>query len=189
MADLKDFHHYKGKDLSPAEKVERKVVALLITTRIKDEDRESSITWELKHSSGCAQIGRILAQKRALKSEIAVAACVLHDIYVIVSGKYKNHARKGAPLALDIMQKLDCFSAEDRKTICSAVANHSEKEFYSDDPYAELVKDADVFDCSLYPGSEGYYRLHKSEELFEHYVRRIKKVRKELNLSEEPLFG
>lgn len=63
---LKDFHHYKGNDLTPSEKVERKVIELLLSSSLHDTQRESSIIWELKHSSGCCQIGRILAEKRRL---------------------------------------------------------------------------------------------------------------------------
>ena len=52
----------------------------------------------------------------------------------------------------------------------------------------ELVKDVDVFDCSLYKGAEGFYRLHKSEQVFNEYVNRIKNVRKELGLPTEEVF-
>ena len=73
-------------------------------------------------------------------------------------------------------------------SIVDSVAHHSEKEVYSDNPYIELVKDVDVFDCSLYRNAEGYYRLHKPESIVNEYVKRIVKVRKELNLPPEPIF-
>lgn len=50
---LKDFPHYKGGDLSRSEKMERKVVELLLTSGVPDSERDSSIIFELKHSSGC----------------------------------------------------------------------------------------------------------------------------------------
>jgi hypothetical protein len=93
---LKDFHHYKGNNLTPAEQVERKFVELLLQTNIPDSRRESSIIWELKHSSGCCQIARILAQKRGLDVEVSEVAALLHDIYVAVEGKYGDHAKLGA---------------------------------------------------------------------------------------------
>ncbi|MBI3342032.1 HD domain-containing protein [Candidatus Curtissbacteria bacterium] len=184
---LKDFHHYKGTDLSPTEKVERKVAELLLTTNIADSERESSIVWELKHSSGCCQIGRILAQKRGIDADIAGTICVLHDIYVIISGSYQDHAKNGAPIAEKILKEVGGFSAEEIEIITGAIAHHSEKEINSNEPYAELVKDADVFDCSMYAGAEGFYRLHKSEDIFKQYEKRVRKVRKELNLPEEPV--
>lgn len=188
--NLKDFHHFKGKgnELSPSEKVERKVVELLLTSQLPDSERESSIVWELKHSSGCCQIARILAQKRNLDIEISEMASLLHDIYVIVEGKYKDHGKLGAPIAEKILREVGGFSEDEIQTITQAVVHHSEKEIYSDDPYTELVKDVDVFDCSLYKGAEGFYKLYKSEEVFNEYVNRIKKVRQELELKVEEVF-
>lgn len=184
----KDHHHYKGNDLSRSEKVERKVVELLLTSKIPDSQRESSVVWELKHSSGCCQIGRMLAQKRKLNIEIAEIACILHDIYVIIEGKYKNHAHLGAPLAERFLKEIGGFSSEEIKTVYEGVDHHSEKEIYTDKPYVELVKDVDVFDCSLYKGVEGYYRLNKQANIVAEYINRIKKVRQELGLPREPIF-
>lgn len=188
FAALQDFHHYKGEKLTASEKAERKVAELLLSSKITDSQRESSVIFELKHSSGCCQIARILAQKRGLNITIAETASLMHDIYVIVEGKYSNHAVQGAPIAKNILEEIGGFSKEQVETIVNAIAHHSEKEIYSNDPYVELVKDVDVFDCSLYRGAEGYYRLHKSEHIVEEYVKRIKKVRQELSLPDEPIF-
>lgn len=189
MADqLKDFHHYKGSDLSRSEKVERKVVELLLSSELADDKRESSVVWELKHSSGCCQIARILAQKRKLDVEISEVSAVLHDIYVIMNGAYKDHAILGAPIADKILQEVGGYSSAETKTITDAIAHHSEKEIYSNDPYIELVKDADVFDCSLYKSAEGFYRIHKPEPIFNEYSNRVVKIRKELGLPEGNVF-
>jgi len=91
---VKDFHHFKGTELSRSEKVQRTVLKLLLENNLPDEKRESSVIWELMHSSGCSQVGRILAQRRNLNVEIAEITCVLHDVYVIAEGKYKEHAKK-----------------------------------------------------------------------------------------------
>lgn len=185
---LKDFHHYKGNDLTPAEQVERKFVELLLTSDVPDSQRESSIIWELKHSSGCCQIARILAQKRGLNIEMSEVAALLHDIYVATTGKYSDHAKQGAPIAEQLLNEIEGFTPEQVKTIVDAIAHHSEKEVYSDSPYIELVKDVDVFDCSLYKGAENYYRLHKPPEIVEEYTKRVKKVREELGLPEHEVF-
>lgn len=128
---VNDFHHYKGNTLSPSEKVERKVVALLLSSTLLDSKRESSITWELKHSSGCAQIGKVLAQRRGLDTDIAATACVLHDIYVVVEGKYADHARLGEPIAKKILEDIGGFSKDQIDTITQSVMHHSEKEIVS----------------------------------------------------------
>ncbi len=78
--------------------------------------------------------------------------------------------------------------AEQDNPTTLAIAHHSEKEVYSDDPYIELVKDVDVFDCSLYKGSEDYYLLHKSPEIVKEYEKRAKAVRAELGLPTGEVF-
>jgi uncharacterized protein len=183
-----DFHHYKGDSLSRSEKMEREVARILLESKLPDGDRESSVVWELKHSAGCVQIGRILAQKRGLDVELAETACVLHDVYVIAEGKYSDHAKKGAPLARALLEKMEGFSASEIETIVAAVEQHSDKHVYSENPYVELVKDADVFDCSLYKNSGNYYRIHKPADIVVHYEKRIRKVRAELGLGDEPVF-
>ncbi len=184
----KDFHHFKGEELSRSEKVQRKVVELLLESRRPDEKRESSIIWELKHSAGCCQIGRVLAQKRSLDTELAEIICTLHDIYVIVEGGYDEHAKRGAGIAREMLEESGDFSKKEIEIIAEAIAHHSEKHIHTNKPYVELVKDADVFDCSLYENAEGFYVLHKPKEIYEEYVKRIKKVRKELGLNPEEVF-
>ncbi|HUQ85738.1 MAG TPA: HD domain-containing protein [Candidatus Limnocylindrales bacterium] len=184
---LKDFHHYKGSDLTKFEKVERRVIELILESKIPDEEREDGLIFELKHASGCTQIARILAQKRNLDVELSEAASTLHDIYVIMTGKYSNHGPLGAPIAEKILREVGGFTDDEIKIVYQAVEHHSEKEIHSDNPYIELVKDVDVLDSSLYKNAEGYYRIHKPLEIFEKYLKRIKAVRKELGLNpEEP---
>lgn len=187
MKTVEDFHHFKGSDLTRSEKVQRKVVEILIDG-LPDEKRESSVIWELKHSSGCCQIGRILAQKRNLNIELAEIMCVLHDIYVIAEGKYEEHAKRGAELAKKILGEIGGFGQDEINLITEAIAHHSEKQIYAEKPYVELVKDADVFDCSLYENAQGFYLLHKPKDIYEEYVKRIKKVRKELGLNPNDAF-
>lgn len=185
---MKPHHHYKGQNLSRSEKIERKIIDLILASKIPEDKRESSIFWELKHSSGCIQIARILAEKRDLDIELAEVAAAAHDIYVIIHGTYKNHAKLGAPIAEKLLQKTGGFPEKEINIITSAIAHHSEKGIRSNDPYVELIKDADAFDCSLYKGAEGDYRLNKPESIYKEYVKRIKKVRRELGLPLKSVF-
>jgi len=185
---IKDYHHFKGNSLSRSEKIQREVVQLLLDSAIPDNKRDNSIVWELKHHAGCVQIGRILAQKRKLDVEIAEIICVLHDIYAIVQGKYKDHAKLGSTLARKMLEDSHEFSPSEIAIITEAIAHHSDKHEYTYKPYVELVKDADVFECSLYVGAEGFYRLHKPESIFKEYVKRIKNVRQELGLPPDEVF-
>ena len=186
---FRDHHHYKDGGLLRSEKVERKIIEIILNSATLDSsESESSTVWELKHSSGCCQLARILAQKRNLNCEIAEVSALLHDIYVVKSGKYQDHAKLGAPLSEDLLNHIGGFTLKEIKKISKAIYYHSEKEIYTNEPYVELIKDVDVFDCSLYINAEGYYRLHKLEIIVDEYIKRIKKVRQELNLPEEPVF-
>lgn len=184
----KDFHHYKGKNLSRSEKIEKMVLQFLLKSKLSDAKRENSIVWEMKHSAGCCQIGRMLAEKRGLNIELVDVICVLHDIFPVLKGKYKDHAVKSAVIAEKILRKSDEFNKKEIQLITEAIKHHSEKDIYTTNPYIEIAKDVDVFDCSLYRNAEGYYKLHKPAKVFREYVRRIKKVRKELCLQNKKIF-
>ena len=185
---LKDFHHYKGDDLTKFEKIERRVMEMIATSKVPDDQREDSKSFEFMHAAGCIQVARILAQNRNLNVDLGATATILHDIYVIVNGTYKDHGKLGVPIARKMLEEVGGFTDEEVKTIIDAVAHHSEKEIHSDDPYMELVKDADVFECSLYKNAEGFYKIHKPPYIYDEYVKRIKKVRNELGLKVEDVF-
>lgn len=185
---LKDFHHYKGEGLSRFEKVERKVMEIILSTKVLDDKREESQIFEFMHAGGVMAIGRLLASKRGLNVDIASAAAILHDIAVIQTGEYKDHAKRGAPMVKEILEEVGGFSQNEIQTITQAVLHHSEKEIHSENPYTELVKDADVLESSLYKNAEGFYRLHKPQQIFDEYLKRIKYVRKELGLNPEKVF-
>ncbi len=186
MKKLQDFHHYKGNDLSRYEKVEREVIEIILSIK-DDSDREDSKVFEFMHACGSIQIARVLAQKRKLNIDIAATATILHDIQTIISGSHKDHAKLGAQLAKKILSEFN-FPKEEIEIITNAIAHHSEKDIYTKDPYTELVKDADVFECTLYKNAQGWYKNHKPPRTYKEYVRRIKNVRRELGLPVSNIF-
>ncbi len=184
----RDFQHFKGDNLTRSEKVQRFLTELIITSKIPDDKRETSKVWELRHSSGVTAIGRIIAQIRGLDPEIAEIICILHDISSVVSGTYKDHAKIGAEITRKYLTTTGDFTQKEIDLIVTAIASHSDKHIYSASSYAELIKDADVFECSCYENSESGYKLHKSKEIFEANIKRIEKVRMELGLPVNPVF-
>ena len=176
------YHHFKGNKLNRSELVQRKVVELILNSKLTDKERESSKIFELKHSSGCTQVGRILAEKRRLNKEYAELICALHDIYVIIKGKYKDHAHLGAPIAEKILRSTKKFSEREIKIITEAIFHHSDKHIYTKNPYVELAKDADTLDCFLYDNVEGYYIYNKPPQVAKEYFKRIINLRKELGM-------
>ncbi len=141
------FHHFIGADLSRSEKIQAQVVKFLLNSKIPDRKRESSIIWELKHSSGVIQLARLLAQKRNVNEELAVVAAALHDIHVIVNGRYDSHAKKGAVIAKKLLYDSGEFTEKEVADICEAIAGHSDKHVYTKNQLVELTKDADCLDC------------------------------------------
>ena len=176
------YHHFKGNKLNRSELIQRKVIEFILNSKLTDKDRESSKVFELKHSSGCTQVGRILAEIRGLNKEYAELICALHDIYVIVKGKYKDHAHLGAPIAEKILRSAKKFSEREIKIISEAIFYHSDKHIYTKNPYVELAKDADTLDCFLYDNVEGYYLYNKPPQVAKEYFKRIIGIRKELGM-------
>lgn len=177
------YHHYVGTGLNRVERIEALVVNHILNSKLDNEKRESSIQWELKHSSGVIQLAKMLAQKRGVNGELAVVAAALHDIYVILNGSYEEHAKKSSEIAKQILIESKQFSNNEITKICKAVAEHSNKQKYSDNKLIELIKDADCLDCFLY--TKNGYDSEKPKEILVHYYNRIVKIRKELGLPED----
>lgn len=111
-------------------------------------ERDYPIAWERIHATSCAQIGRLLAEKRGIDQELAALACSLHDIGRWYTGRQVNHARHGEePLSRFLGNQT--FPDAMKEEIIQAVIHHSEKENIGA-PLEELVKDADILDCYLH---------------------------------------
>ncbi len=162
------------------------VVETILQSQVPDAERDWSKVFELKHSSSVTQMARILAQKRGLDEELAVLGAVLHDIAVFKTGFAKDHAKSGVVIAGEILKATKQFSEEEIEHVKLLVGEHSNKHLVSDDPLTELVKDADVFDCSLLEGARDAYLQQKSPEIAKQYFTRIQKVRNELGLPYDP---
>ena len=173
------FHYFVHDGMSRSEKIQAGVIHELLNSELVQEERESSVQWELKHSSGVIQLARLLAQKRGVDEELAVVAAALHDIHVIVHGPYGDHASRGGRIARKILENSGDFSPSEITRIVRAVENHSDKHVYSEDGLSELIKDADVLDVCLY--GERLYD-YKPARLRVHYMKRMSAVRAELGL-------
>ena len=183
------YHHFKGSGLNRAEQIQRFIVDRIINSKVVDEERENSVAWELKHSSSSLQVGRLLALKRGLDLELVEVICALHDIYAIDTGFYKNHAAEGALIARAVLKENGNFFEAEIELICEAIHHHSDKHIYSDKPYVELIKDADILDCSLYEGTAAYYQEFKPAEICREYFLRAQSVSQELDIPLHPKFN
>ena len=193
MKPIVSHHHYKKELIDPAiDRValyERYAADMLIQSEIKDEQRESSIIFELKHQHSTAQFARILARQRALPIDVCTVGALLHDLYASKNGIYKDHARKSADLVSVVLDELGGFTTEEKKQILLIISNHSDKDVWSENPFEEFGKDVDTLDCFLYPNAFGYYLKYKSIPLFYSYVLRAIRIWKELNIPQEKEFS
>lgn len=179
LQPLQRHHHFRKDLITPTDrlaKLEAHVVSMLQETHVGDDERDSSIAFELKHQAGVIQCGRILAAKRSLDVDLAAAGALLHDIYVIVTGSYEDHARRGGPIAGDILDQVGPYSSAEKNIIDRIVINHSDKHVTSDDIYAEFGKDADVLDCFQYPDALDEYLLVKPLTRVKSYFRRAQDI-------------
>ena len=112
MDKIKDYHHYKKSLIDNKDRVARceaYVVELLLNSEVEESKRESSTIFELKHHHSTAQFARILARKRKLPIDICTIGALIHDIYVIKTGTYKNHAHAGAEMVNEILDSIRRF--------------------------------------------------------------------------------
>jgi len=188
MKPIVDHHHYRLDQLDFdgfSDRVaiyERYVIDMLLQSDLDDSQRESSIAFELMHHHSTVQLARILARTRDLPLDVCSVGALLHDVYVMKCGKYKEHAHKSAELASMIIDEIGGFSSEEKEQILTIIYNHSDKEIWSDNPLTEFGKDVDTLDCFLYPNAFGYYLKHKKLPVFYNYVLRAKKVWDELSI-------
>lgn len=192
FAPINPYHHYSaahGGMRTRDEAVEERVIDEILGARIADEDRDSSTRFELKHSSAVTQFSRLLARQRSLPVDVCAAGGAMHDIYVIVSGSYEDHARRGVPIAREIMASVGGFTSEELDAASRIVGDHSDKHVFTDDPYSEFGKDVDVLDCFLYPGAFDWYLVNKPFDIFRHYLSRANAVWSDMNVPAHPGFS
>lgn len=124
------------------------------------------------HLYGVSSICALLALKRGLDLELCTTAGMLHDIWAYKVNPI-DHARLGAVEAEKILRESGEFTDEEITTICTAIANHSDKGEVRD-PMSELLKDADVLQ---------YYLYNTSVEVQESRVARLGAIQEELGVN------
>ena len=120
--------------------------------RWDDNGRDLSIYWSMAHMITAAQLMRLLAVARGLEPDISAIAGAIHDIASMESGRHENHAAR----SLDYIDALigefndnnqDCIVTEaEIQLLKGIIPQHSDKTVISDNPYEEMLKDADALD-------------------------------------------
>ena len=122
----------------------RRAVDALIQEREPDMQR-----YYYAHLYGVSHFCALLATRRRLRADIAVASGMLHDIHTLVTGDSAQHAAQGAPRAEALLRAVGGFAEEEIACIAQAVSRHSAKACVHA-PCDEVLKDADVLHHALY---------------------------------------
>lgn len=102
--------------------------------------------WQRKffvHLYGVAECAALLAKKRALDAELAIAAGLLHDISAATKGEYENHCILSAETARDILVEMNAFTEREVEQVYASIVNHDFRDRV-DAPFDEVLKDADI---------------------------------------------
>ena len=113
------------------------------------EGNHENICMCISHMYGVARFCTLLAMKRNLNIELATTCGMLHDIHWMTGGSSDNHAEKGAERADAILKARGAYCDDEIKIITTSISKHSDKSRV-DEPYDELLKDADVLDHCFY---------------------------------------
>jgi HD superfamily phosphodiesterase len=124
------------------------------------------------HLYGVSQACALIALKRKENVELATIAGMLHDIFSYSTMDTKDHARKGAVMAREILTDLLCFTIDEVEMICNAIFNHSSKGM-KHSSFDEILIDADVMQHCLY---------NPMIEIAEHEKQRFESLRTEFGI-------
>jgi uncharacterized protein len=121
-----------------------------------NENRDLPIEWNIMHMYTSAQLAKLLAIKRNIDPEKASLVATLHDIAVVISGKHERHGERAEPYIRDAINKHNInvepkftISKEEEDSFIEAIKVHSNKNDFSENKLAELLKDVDCIDRYL----------------------------------------
>jgi uncharacterized protein len=116
--------------------------AIIDRELLKVEDNEKRIS-AANHLYGVSLAAVLIAKRRGLDPELPAMAAMMHDMNAYLTGSYEDHAHKGAELARTFLQELGETTPEETDMIYSMIYHHDDKAAV-DQPYDEVLKDADV---------------------------------------------
>ena len=117
--------------------------------RLIQECQPSNSSYFVTHLYGVSEYAALLAFRRDLDPELASTCGMLHDIYQVTAGTTNKHGKKGAKVAKRILRQLGLYSDEEIFIVTTAISRHRKKRKIQE-PYDEVLKDADVLSHQLY---------------------------------------
>lgn len=102
---------------------------------------------DLFHVMGTLNLAALLAERRGVDRDLAVAGMLLHDIGRLQTGTITGHSELSAALGGPILAKAG-FTPEQIEAITLAIETHTDKPGKGN-PLEEVLRDADVLDGYL----------------------------------------
>jgi len=131
------------------EKISEFVQSHLVEMAQEHPSEAHNPVYRMEHTFRVAHYGGQLAKAENANEEIAVAACLLHDVaHFECDDDYKGHGRVGAKIAREFLATLD-YTPDQIDNICYSVAVHVDGEADFEHPEtleAACVTDADNID-------------------------------------------
>ena len=133
---------------------------------MSDEGRDLPLRWSVMHMYSSSQLAKLLAIRRGLDLELPAIAAALHDITVIMTGKTERHAQVAEQHVREAVArynsgpwtKLPRITKAEEDMLVEAITQHSDKDVYTGNSLAELLKDVDSLDRYLHGvKTEGAY--------------------------------
>lgn len=125
----------------------REQIDRIIQKMNKEEERKFAYI----HVYGVAQAAALLAVTRKQDVELCCIAAMLHDVALYaLNCPHKDHAKKSAEYAKNLLEKMNVFNEEEIQIIVYMISLHSNKMVRHDGVMVELLKDADVLQHYLY---------------------------------------
>ena len=148
----------------------------LIDNVIKNMQNEEDKRGAYVHLYGVGLLASLLAFKRGYSREIAEMAEIagmLHDLltYVDRAEDTYDHAHKCADYAKRIiLDKLECFSEEEKLLIYNGIYNHSDKQ-EKGHWFDEIIKDADAAQHTLRnPMEDFFYNKERIQQVLKELI-------------------
>ncbi|MCL2406800.1 MAG: HD domain-containing protein [Defluviitaleaceae bacterium] len=119
------------------------------------ENRAFSIYWSTSHMITTAQVMRLLATMRGLDPDICAIAGAMHDVATMETGRAVDHAARSIdfikPLLHEYNEANEKYKITDDEIalLSKIIPQHSNKNEFTDNPYVEILKDADALDRYL----------------------------------------
>ena len=115
----------------------------------KFPDPQHDPVYRWQHTLRVSNYGKIIAEAEGADVELAVTACLLHDVAHFESEEdYKSHGRLGAKISRPVLLEIG-YSSEETENICYSIALHVDDKADFEHPEtieSKVVTDADNVD-------------------------------------------